>query len=65
MQVPEGEGIESDLIDFFDKHFDGRLVIQDHLGFLYVFTLCRLTEFNQVLGIETVISIPLQTRRGP
>ena len=47
VQILKGEGIEPNLVGLFDEHFDGRLVVQDHLGFLYVFTLCCLTEFDQ------------------
>jgi hypothetical protein len=42
------ERIEPDLIGLGNEHFDGRFVIEDHLGFQDVFTLCRLTEFDQV-----------------
>ncbi len=65
MQVEKGKRIESYLIGCLHQQFDGGLVIQDHLGFMNVFAGCDLSEFDEVLGIKTIIGISLQAGRGP
>ena len=45
--------------------FDGRLVVQDHLGFQRILALGGLAEFDQPLGIETAVGVALQLRGCP
>ena len=65
MQVEEGERIETHLVRLFYEHFDGCLVIKDHLGFQDIFPFRRLTELDQILRVKTVIRISFQPGRSP
>nr|UOZ96703.1 hypothetical protein NCPCFENI_00600 [Cupriavidus sp.] len=46
MEVLEGESIKTYLVGVLDQHLDSSLVVEDHLGFEGVLTLCDLTEFD-------------------
>ncbi len=65
MQVQNGVTIETDFVGLLDEHFDGRLVVQDHLRFQRILSLGGLAQFEQALGFEQRIGIAFQATGVP
>lgn len=65
VQVHQRVAVELCLANVFDKKFDGRLVVQDHLGFDSGFATGRFPMVNEFARIETRIGISFQMARRP
>ena len=65
VNVANRVAIEPNAIRLLREHLDSRFVIEDHLSFLWRFSFSSLSTFDEVLGLEQGIGIPLQAAGVP
>ncbi len=65
MEVAKRVPVEPDFFRVLRQHFNRRLVVENHLSLLRVFSLDHLSALQQALGIKQGIGVALQAARVP
>ena len=60
VQIHKGEAVETNLLNVLHQQLNGRLVVQDHLGFQARLARGHCTVLDQFAGIESRVGVPFQ-----